>query len=192
MPRLIGVLSDGSELLTYMDGVVTQTAIPDVWTEDVLRKVGRTMRELHELCGEFRPAPGTIWYFSNQADDPAAIVCHRDVAPRNIVIQPGGDIAFIDWDFCSPAPPSWDLAHGCWQCIPLGPDESCRRQGWATARTASAGYPRCERVTVPYRVSISPRLSAVRWTSRWQGWKGVQEKGTAPSSGSSSPACPRR
>ena len=73
--------------------------------------------------------PGVTWHHA-EVRAPATVVCHNDISPRNTVFRHGRPVALLDWDFASPAPPAWDVAHVAWQFVPLTNDAGCARHGW--------------------------------------------------------------
>ena len=56
---------------------------------------------------------------------PGEVVCHNDLSPKNTVYRDRGlglrPVAFIDWDIAGPGDRLHDVAHVCWQYLPLGP-----------------------------------------------------------------------
>ncbi|MEV4705144.1 phosphotransferase [Actinoplanes sp. NPDC049316] len=48
-------------------------------------------------------------------------MCHNDLSPKNTVYRGGLPVAFIDWDIAAPGRRVHDVAHVCWQFVPLGP-----------------------------------------------------------------------
>lgn len=129
-PRVQGFDERGREVLSFIHGEIRRQ--PGPWMSDaMLTRVARLLRELHQATRGFVLPEGTSWLFS-QPDVPGReqVVCHNDIAPRNTAFRGEEPVAFIDWDFASPAEPSWDLAHAAWESIPLADDERCRSLGW--------------------------------------------------------------
>jgi hypothetical protein len=107
-PRFLGVDDRGREILSYMDGHVAWQPHPHI--EESLTAAARLVREFHDLTA------GT-----DLAGD-REVVCHNDLSPKNTVYDTGRiPIAFIDWDLAAPGLRVHDVAHLCWQYIPLGP-----------------------------------------------------------------------
>ncbi len=117
-------------MLTLVEGHVPATdgiaALPD----DALERVAVLVRELHEATSGFVLPRGVAWATRHDGGEPATVICHNDLAPRNTVFRDGRPVAFIDWDLAGPAPRAWDLVHAAWQFVPLGDDAACRRRGW--------------------------------------------------------------
>ncbi len=109
-PRVLGIDEQGREVLTYLPGEVPRRASPEVVTNRALVELGRLLRRYHEAVSGFALPPGVEWYHKSDVV-PGSVVCHNDLSPRNTVFRDGQPVAFLDWDFASPAPPAWDLAH---------------------------------------------------------------------------------
>jgi Phosphotransferase enzyme family len=127
-PRVLGVDSQGREVLTFIPGHVPRAARPNVATDRALVEVGRLLRRYHDAVSGFSLPPGIGWYGGADPDPGAgSVVCHNDLAPRNTVFHGGSPVAFLDFDLARPA---WDVAHLAWQFVPLSNDGGCARQGW--------------------------------------------------------------
>ncbi|AGZ42561.1 type 11 methyltransferase [Actinoplanes friuliensis DSM 7358] len=96
-PRFLGTDEQGREVLSFVEGDVPSGPVSD----EALAAVARLVREFHDLTG--------------------GVVCHHDLSPGNTVFRDGMPVAFIDWDLAGPGLPVQDLAHVCWQFVPLGP-----------------------------------------------------------------------
>ncbi|GAA3352070.1 hypothetical protein GCM10020358_84920 [Amorphoplanes nipponensis] len=77
--------------------------------DDALAAVARLVRAFHDLTAG-----------SALAGD-QEVVCHHDLSPANTVFRAGMPVAFIDWDLAGPGLRVQDVAHVCWQFVPLGP-----------------------------------------------------------------------
>ncbi len=108
-PRFLGVDERGREVLGFVDGDVPwRDGAPPV--DDVaLAGVARLVRAFHDLTAGSALAGGQ------------EVVCHHDLSPRNTVFRGGVPVAFIDWDIAGPGLRAQDVAHVCWQFVPLGP-----------------------------------------------------------------------
>jgi aminoglycoside phosphotransferase (APT) family kinase protein len=129
-PRFLGIDDQDRETLTFVDGIVPTGADPAVVTDEALTDVGRLLRELHAAVVGFRLPDGVTWHHRSLGGPQPHLVCHHDLAPRNTVFRDGRPVAFIDWDMACPEAPIHDVVHAAWQFVPLGTDETCRRQGW--------------------------------------------------------------
>jgi thiamine kinase-like enzyme len=67
--------------------------------------------------------------------DPAsgAIVCHNDVCLENVVFRDGVAVGLVDFDFCAPGRPVYDLAQFARMCVPVDDDINATRLGWKAA-----------------------------------------------------------
>jgi hypothetical protein len=110
-PRHLGVDERGREVLSYLDGHVAWEAEQPAGVRSAasLVAVARLVREFHDLTA------GT-----DLAGD-AEVVCHNDLSPKNTVYRRELPVAFIDWDLAAPGERLHDVAHVCWQYVPLGP-----------------------------------------------------------------------
>ncbi|HEY0698372.1 MAG TPA: phosphotransferase [Micromonospora sp.] len=114
-PRHLGTDEQGREVLSFVEGHVAWEPVqpPSVGDEHSLARVAELVREFHGLTA------GT-----ELAGD-REVVCHNDLSPKNTVYRDLGDglrpVAFIDWDLAAPGDRVHDVAHLCWQYLPLGP-----------------------------------------------------------------------
>jgi hypothetical protein len=121
-PRVLGIDSQGREVLTYVTGeVVWPHHIDLVGTDDALASVGRHVRTYHDVAQDFNPR-GFAW--SNRGCDPsgvADVMCHNDLAAWNLVLSIDGWV-FIDWDLAAPGRRAWDIAWALLSLVPFRPD----------------------------------------------------------------------
>jgi hypothetical protein len=114
-PRYLGTDADGREILSFLEGhVAWEDRQPaEVSSDESLAEVARLARQLHDLTAG-TPLAG-----------PGEVVCHNDLSPKNTVYRDRGHglrpVAFIDWDIAGPGDRLHDVAHVCWQFLPLGP-----------------------------------------------------------------------
>jgi hypothetical protein len=114
-PRYLGTDAEGREVLSFVGGHVAWEATQplEVGADASLAAAARLVRQLHDLTAS-TPLAGA-----------AEVVCHNDLSPRNTVYRDTGQglrpVAFIDWDLAAPGDRLHDLAHTCWQFLPLGP-----------------------------------------------------------------------
>jgi Ser/Thr protein kinase RdoA (MazF antagonist) len=130
-PRVLGIDEQGREVLTYVPGEVPRRAGPEIATDEVLVEVGRLLRRYHDAVSGFELPPEMAWYHAG-VPGRVTVICHNDISPRNTVFRGGRPVAFLDWDFASPAPPAWDVAHVAWQFVPLTDVAGCARHGWSS------------------------------------------------------------
>lgn len=130
-PRGLGRDERGRQVFEYVPGVMADKSAP--LTEAGLRRVGRIVRELHDVAATFVPPEGTEWDVVIPADLDE-VICHHDLAPWNLVLGEDDRWVFIDWDGAGPGSRLWDLgwaAHGFAPLHPWGdpatPAEQARR-----------------------------------------------------------------
>lgn len=157
-PRFLGVDGRGREILSYVDGHVAWEPHPH--SEPSLAAVARKVREFHDLTA------GT-----DLAGD-QEVVCHNDLSPRNTVYDDDlMPIAFIDWDLAAPGRRVHDVAHVCWQYLPLGPGGTDLP---TTARNLRA-------VADAYGLDPDARSALVDTILWWQDrcWRGIEAEASA-------------
>jgi aminoglycoside phosphotransferase (APT) family kinase protein len=71
----------------------------------------------------------------------AAVVCHRDFTPANVLPGPGGRLVVLDWENSGPLPPARELAAAllAW-CGGPGDAGDGARFGAASAAALAGGY----------------------------------------------------
>ena len=127
-PRFLGTETDGSMVLSWIEGWVPADA--ECWQlgPGELASVGELLRSYHDCVAGF--APETGFEEGPQAVSAGQVVCHGDIAPRNTVFGDGRATAFIDWDAIFVSTPMWDLAHAVWQFPPVCDDADRWLDGW--------------------------------------------------------------
>lgn len=111
-PRVLGFADDGREMLSWVEGRSPGARPwPDwVWHDDVLRATGRWLRRYHDAVRNYRAPADARWRMCWAPQQTDEIICHFDVAPRNIVLRSDGEIAVIDWDVAAPGTVRAELA----------------------------------------------------------------------------------
>jgi Ser/Thr protein kinase RdoA (MazF antagonist) len=71
--------------------------------------VAGLLRELHDLTAGSDLAQG------------GEVVCHGDIAPRNVVFDGQRAVCFLDWDLAAPGPRVKDLALAARRMLGIGP-----------------------------------------------------------------------
>jgi len=117
-PRALGRDERGRQVLEYISGPMADTQPP--LTRDELRRVGRIIRELHDVAASFVPPADARW---NVVIPPDAtdLICHHDLAPWNLVLGEDDRWVFIDWDGAGPGSRLWDLAYAAHGFVSLHP-----------------------------------------------------------------------
>jgi len=121
----------GREVLEYVSGETVGDAYswPTwVWSETLLKQIGRVTAEFHGAVEGFNSAAPAIWQLPPFDDSP--LICHHDLAPYNVVSRDGELAAIIDWDLAGPGSVQSELAFIAWQWVPLWHPASTRALGW--------------------------------------------------------------
>jgi len=131
-PRHLGQDEQGREIFTFIEGHVPWKGHEKaVVAEESLIQLAGLVRAFHDLTAG-HPLSGD-----------AEVVCHNDLSPRNTVYRREGSrlhpVALIDWDLAAPGRRVHDLAHLCWQFLPLGPATDAAFAG-ARMRLVSDAY----------------------------------------------------
>jgi hypothetical protein len=123
-PSPIGIEADGRERLRFIHGDVAVPPYPK-WaqSDDALASVTTLIRELHD-AGERIDHSDLTW--SSEMADPAggAVICHNDVCLENIVFQDGIAVRLLDFEFCAPGRPVFDVAQFARMCVPVDDEAS--------------------------------------------------------------------
>ncbi len=129
VPLPVGLERDGRERLEFIEGDVALPPYPD-WarTDDALASVAVLMERFHRAA-HYDGARDT---WSDEISDPRGgpIVCHNDVCLENVVFRHGVAVGLLDFDFCAPGRPVYDLAQFVRMCVPIDDDESSALLGW--------------------------------------------------------------
>jgi len=125
-PRPLGIDAQGREVLTFLEGETTGSALPWsgwVHAEATLVQVAGWLRRYHEAVADFTPPSGAVWRMGGQWA-PGLIIGHNDAAPYNAVWREGRLTGFIDWDMAGPVSPQQDLAFAAFSWVPCMPGGS--------------------------------------------------------------------
>ena len=129
----VGIDDDGRERLVFIEGDVPVPPYP-AWAQDdaVLASMASLLARFHTASAGFDPT-GHEW--SSELADPLGgrIVCHNDVCLENVVFVDGVAVGLLDFDFCAPGRPLYDLAQFARMCVPIDDDVSAARLGWHEA-----------------------------------------------------------
>lgn len=131
-PRFEGITADGHVVTSPLDGHVASHPVqpPAIWSTAALVRVGRLVRQLHDLTAGTRLA-GDL-----------DVVCHNALAPRTTVYRRPDLVpyAFVGWEQAAPGRRVDDLAHVCWQFLGLGPGRSSAYAVGGLIRQVSDAY----------------------------------------------------
>ncbi len=129
----VGVDPDGRERLEFIDGDVAVPPYPAwVQADQALASVAELMAGLHRAAAGF-DADSYAW--SDEMADPSGgtVVCHNDVCLENVVFRDGRAVGLLDFDFCAPGRPAYDVAAFARMCVPVDDDGNAARLGWLDA-----------------------------------------------------------
>ena len=125
LPTVLGIDSDGREVLTYLEGHVIDSAEETMTDGQVVASM-RWLRGCHRAVEDFRP-DRPVWRLGPKGHGPGAIVCQNDFAAYNMAFDGDRLTGVFDWDVAGPAYPIDDLSFFAWNslplCRPVGSDE---------------------------------------------------------------------
>jgi hypothetical protein len=127
----LGTDADGRERLEFIAGdVAVPPFAPWARSDDALASIITLLARFHEASAAFDPS-GLSW--SAELADPlgGSMLCHNDICPENVVFRHGVAVALLDFDFCAPGRPVFDLAQCARMCVPIDDDVSAARVGFA-------------------------------------------------------------
>jgi Ser/Thr protein kinase RdoA (MazF antagonist) len=121
-PRLLGVDSQGREVLSYLSGETVTAPYPD-WsmTDEALDSVAVLLRSYHEAVADFTPS-GLEWAEPVPPAYVDGLISHNDPNLDNVVFRDGVAVALIDFDLAGPGSVLWDVATAVRLWAPLRPD----------------------------------------------------------------------
>jgi Phosphotransferase enzyme family len=153
-PETLGRDELGRHVLQYIPGPIAHGLPP--MDLDGLHRVGRLIRELHDLSEGFRPPRDARWDVVIQPDR-ADLICHNDLASWNLVCASDRWV-FIDWDGAAPGSRLWDLAWSVTSFVPLDPggdpDKDAPR---VQALAGGYGLTRQQRRELPHLIGAHSR-----------------------------------
>jgi hypothetical protein len=117
-PRSLGRDEQGRHVLEYVPGALAG-ADPG-FTLSELTRVGRLIRELHDVMETFVPPPDAAWETLIPDPSNGKLICHNDLAPWNL-IRNDDRWVFIDWDSAGPSSRLWDLGYAAHGFVPFMP-----------------------------------------------------------------------
>jgi Ser/Thr protein kinase RdoA (MazF antagonist) len=117
-PRSFGLDDRGRHVIEYIPGELAYDMPP--MDNAGLRRVGRLIREFHDIAAGFVAPPlGAQWDVAIPPDR-ADLICHHDLARWNLICSADRWV-FIDWDGAAPGSRLWDLAWAVTGFVPLDP-----------------------------------------------------------------------
>lgn len=139
-PRVLGMDSDGREVLAYIEGVAgfvdgKTVRPPDLWSDQVLVEAAGWLRRFHDATAGFIPDPDAEWQVSFPDAACHEVICHNDVGPYNCIFADGRLKAVIDFDLAGPGPRAWDVAYGAYRFVPVVAPDSLAQFGLESGDT---------------------------------------------------------
>lgn len=151
----LGVDDDGRERLEFIDGDVPLPPYP-AWAQgdDALASTATLMARFHRASTHFDHVahawndeladpdadggPGRDADIGPGRDggpdtDHGTTMCHNDVCLENVVFRDGVAVGLLDFEFCAPGRPVYDLAQFARMCVPIDDDTNAARLGWHPA-----------------------------------------------------------
>jgi Phosphotransferase enzyme family len=126
-PRLLGIDTDGREVLTYIEGESGAAGWAKVVEHSGLVAMARLLRDYHEAVRGFRPTTGAGWAGHGGSVASGDLICHGDFGPWNLVWRDTRPVGILDWDHAWPAPPIHDVAYALEYVAPFRDDHTCLR-----------------------------------------------------------------
>jgi len=130
-PVPVGVDADGRERLVFIEGEVALPPYPD-WarSDEALASIAALLARFHRAAVY---EGGRAWWNPDIADPSGGpVVCHNDVCLENVVFRDGVAVGLLDFDYCAPGRPVYDLAQFVRMCVPIDDDESAAQLGWGS------------------------------------------------------------
>lgn len=128
-PTPLGQDDQGRERLTFVPGQAPMPPYP-AWAfdESLLRQVARFQRQLHQAAQDYQPPQRARWaesagdYFPIEArQGQGLVVCHNDLGMTNVTVDENHDlVGVIDFDYCCPVDPLFDIAVAARHWVPFG------------------------------------------------------------------------
>lgn len=138
-------INEGTELISFMPGVVPTPPYPDWCLKDeLIYEIAKLQHSFHEASSTFKPSPDCMWDASLADPGGLGIICHNDLGPGNVVFNNGKPTGFIDFDFCAPGNPMWDAARSARAWIPLDSPENAANYGFPGVNAISRLKAFCE------------------------------------------------
>jgi hypothetical protein len=104
-PRVLGVDSEGREILNFVDGEPGLYPLPErLWSDAVLDQAARLLRRYHDATIEFVPPPNASWLHGVR--EPVEVICHGDLAPYNCIYRGDRIVCFVDFDWAGARTPA--------------------------------------------------------------------------------------
>ena len=113
-PQVLGFDADGREILSYLEGKVSNYPLPpDARSKVALISAARLLRSYHDATIDFVSHHQGSWQLEEHP--PLEIICHGDYAPYNCVMRDDEVIGIIDFDTAHPGSRIWDVAYAVYR-----------------------------------------------------------------------------
>ena len=126
-PRVLGIDSEGREVLSYIDGESGSEGWSRVVDESGLAAMARLLRDYHAAVRGFHPSGPPSWAAHTGPVQDGELVCHGDFAPWNLVWRGTQPVGILDWDYAWPTRPIHDVAYALEYVAPFRDDSDCTR-----------------------------------------------------------------
>lgn len=128
-PRPIGFDNLGRQRVSFIEGTAPAPPYPSwAFNEALMLDVATRQQELHRLARGYEPPVHAPWaesagdYFPPDAlRGEALLVCHNDLGMTNVIVDDSHQlVGFIDFDYCRPVDPLFDIAVAARHWAPFG------------------------------------------------------------------------
>ena len=123
-PRALGLDEQGREMLSFAEGATAWPweAFRQLANDVGLLRVAELINGYHAAVADFELPADAAWSPIAPRRGAADALCHNDLAPWNLIVGPGGELTFIDWDLAAPGERLSDLAYAARAFVPLIPN----------------------------------------------------------------------
>lgn len=123
VPYPYGIDEDGTEKLSFVEGIVHNDLLPEeAKSDEGLISVAELLNEYHKLGNKYLKNLTGEEKWMLQVREPIETMCHGDFAPYNITMNGETAVGVIDFDTLHPGPILWDIAYTLYRWIPFMDD----------------------------------------------------------------------
>lgn len=131
VPIPLGLDDQGRRRFSYIEGQAPTPPYPDwAFDERLLIEVATAQRQLHVAAMTYTEPADSVWavsagdYFppaATTADAVDMVVCHNDLGMSNVIVDEHHRLTgIIDFDYCRPVDPLFDIAVAARHWAPFG------------------------------------------------------------------------
>jgi len=129
VPEPLGSDDRDRQRLRFIPGEAPTPPYPSwAFDEQLLIDVARLQRRLHRAAEGYEPPGAAVWATSAGDYFPAealagrrSIVCHNDLGMPNVIVGAAGRaVGVVDFDYCRPVDPLFDIAVAARHWVPFG------------------------------------------------------------------------